>query len=85
MLLVLLPIAAGWTGCERKPTPPVVTKVETIPLPVRQIIDVDPELLKRCEWPKDWPKRRVLESNRIRGKCLEQYEGQLDGIEALKK
>lgn len=54
------------------------------PLPVRQYVKVPPELTKRCEWPKNWPKRRVLESNAVRGACLIQYEGQMDGIEKLK-
>lgn len=75
----LLILAALLAGCTSMPS-----RVQTVTLPVRQYVPVPAELLKRCNWPRDWPKRRVLESNRIRGACLAQYESQLQGIESLK-
>ncbi len=82
--LIILAAVLVLTGCPgnvRTPPP----KAEVVELPVRQYVDVPAELLKRCEWPKDWPKRKVLESNRLRGACLEQYEGQFDSIGKLRQ
>lgn len=77
----LIPLVMLLAGCHAvKEAPPRVKLVE---VPVRQYVNVPPALLARCEWPKDWPKRRVLESNAIRGKCLEQYEAHIDEIGKL--
>ena len=59
----LLIVSAFLVGCTTVPTPPAVEPLELVQ---REYVQVPAELVKRCQWPKAWPKRRVLESNRIR-------------------
>lgn len=77
-LLILLPALAGCPLV--KDTPPVVKLVE---VPVRQYVAIPDALLKRCAWPKKAPLHDVIEVARKRRACLEQYEGQIDGIGKL--
>lgn len=78
-LLILLPTLAGCPMVKDKH--PVVKLVE---VPVRQYVAIPPELLKRCDWPKKAPLHDVIEVARKRRACLEQYEGQFDGIGKLR-
>lgn len=65
-------------GCPlRKPDVPE-------PQIVRQYVPVPRDLTQRCEWPRNRKPSQVFESDAIRGKCLKQYEGQLEAIESLK-
>lgn len=83
VFVVSVVILAMLSGCGSMPAKSPV-KVETVTLPVRQYVPVPKELLKRCAWPKTAPLKDVIETARKRKTCLQQYEGQLDGIEALK-
>lgn len=77
-LLILFPALAGCPLV--KDAAPAVQLVE---VPVRQYVNVPPELLKRCDWPKKAKLADVIEVARKRRACLEQYEGQFDGIGKL--
>jgi hypothetical protein len=80
LLIVAVFLLTGWTGCERKPTPP---RVEVVELPVRQYVPIPQKLRERCKWPKEAPLRAVVDVAKKRKACLERYEGNLDDIDAL--
>lgn len=44
LILMALPFVAGWTGCERKPTPPKVVYVT-----VEKTVGVPAELSRDCQ------------------------------------
>lgn len=78
MVIGLAVVLMALGGCAAAQPAPQLPEIR------REYVPVPAELVKRCPWPKNLPKRRVLESNAARGACLEQYEGQLDAIGGLK-
>lgn len=71
--------AAACTGNVRTP-PPARAVIEK---PVPYYVPIAPELRRRCTWSKDAPVSLIFEVSRGRRKCLEQYEAQLDGVDAV--
>ena len=62
---------------------PVAVAARVIEKPVAYFVPIDPKLRKRCAWPRSAPIAKIFEAASARKACLEQYEAQLDGIDAV--
>lgn len=82
MLLIVpaLVLAACGKGTVR-PTPEHAA--EMIQVPVETYVPIDSELRERCTWKRRCKPSTAIDCAKERAVCLNQYERQFDGIDAV--
>ena len=79
-LALMLALAACGTLPDKAAPPPGVQVVEVV---VETFVPIDAALTARCDWPRTAPVSEAVAVANARARCLERYEGQLDGIRAV--
>ena len=83
LLLFALAVLLVACGTDRDLSRGIPPAPEVVQVPVPTFVPIDKRLTARCTWRKSAPLEVMPSVARERKKCLEQYEGQLDGIEKV--
>ncbi|WMJ68814.1 hypothetical protein [Stenotrophomonas sp. 24(2023)] len=75
---VVLLSACGAAPPRNNPPAPAI-----IPVPVATYVPLDAALTRRCAWVRTGAPSAVFEVSSGRKRCLDQYEAQLEAIEAV--